>query len=183
MFKNLKICIMKPKTHANIFSFNAPVCYFFTGTTPFAVVLFSMLIAAVFFSCSGHRNSMAYQKELLKQDSMFSAYSEANGVLKAYSLYLDDRAVILRPNEMPIVGKDNTEQYHKAMRSDQVTMTWKPMSATLASSGDMGYTYGLVKLKSGDSIVYGTYATVWKKDKKGKWKVVLDTGNLGVGKQ
>jgi ketosteroid isomerase-like protein len=30
-------------------------------------------------------------------------------------------------------------------------------------------------------VVYqGTYTTFWKKDKKGKWKFVLDTGNDGL---
>jgi ketosteroid isomerase-like protein len=52
----------------------------------------------------------------------------------------------------------------------------------------MGYTYGIytVEMDSPEGTVVtkeGTYATIWKKDKDGNWKFVLDTGNQGLGKK
>ena len=32
-----------------------------------------------------------------------------------------------------------------------------------------------------DSIEQGTYVSIWKKDKIGAWKFVLDSGNQGIG--
>ncbi|PYX88395.1 MAG: nuclear transport factor 2 family protein, partial [Acidobacteria bacterium] len=54
--------------------------------------------------------------------------------------------------------------------------------AEMAASGDLGYTYGTfefrAKDKDGHPIVrYGKYATVWKKQKDGTWKVAMDMGN------
>jgi ketosteroid isomerase-like protein len=52
----------------------------------------------------------------------------------------------------------------------------------MAASGDLGYTYGNYQLKAKDKdgkVVtrYGKYASIWKKQKDGSWKVVLDMGN------
>jgi ketosteroid isomerase-like protein len=34
-----------------------------------------------------------------------------------------------------------------------------------------------------DTIIYGTYISIWKKQSDGNWKFVLDSGNEGVGKE
>ena len=62
------------------------------------------------------------------------------------------------------------------------SLTWAPVKAEMASSGDLGYTYGNYELKSRDKdgkfvTRYGKYASIWKKQKDGSWKVVLDMGN------
>src|SRR6266446_3592883 len=64
------------------------------------------------------------------------------------------------------------------------SLTWAPVKADMAASGDMGYTYGNYELKSKDKdgqlvTHYGKYASIWKKQKDGSWKVVLDMGNSG----
>ncbi|MGA8309112.1 MAG: nuclear transport factor 2 family protein, partial [Terriglobales bacterium] len=56
------------------------------------------------------------------------------------------------------------------------------VKAEMAASGDLGYTFGNYVLKSKDKdghavAHYGKYATVWKKQKDGSWKVVMDMGN------
>jgi ketosteroid isomerase-like protein len=62
------------------------------------------------------------------------------------------------------------------------SLTWTPVKADMSASGDLGYTYGNYVLKSKDKdgkIVanYGKYVSIWKKQKDGKWKVVVDIGN------
>jgi ketosteroid isomerase-like protein len=62
------------------------------------------------------------------------------------------------------------------------TLTWSPVKAEMAASGDLGYTYGkyvyTAKDKNGKPVVnYGKYTSIWKKQKDGQWKVVLDMGN------
>ena len=51
----------------------------------------------------------------------------------------------------------------------------------MASSGDLGYTYGNFVFKSknkdGPTVHYGKYMSVWRKQKDGSWKVVVDMGN------
>ena len=62
------------------------------------------------------------------------------------------------------------------------SLTWTPVKADMAASGDLGYTYGNYvfkhKDKSGKLITdYGKYTSIWKKQKDGSWKVVVDMGN------
>jgi len=65
---------------------------------------------------------------------------------------------------------------------DGTTLTWTPFRGDMAASGDLGYTYGnyvfTMKDKEGKAISqYGKYMSVWKKQKDGSWKVVVDMGN------
>ena len=62
------------------------------------------------------------------------------------------------------------------------TLTWTPVKAEMAASGDLGYTYGnyiyTAKNKDGKLVAnYGKYTSIWKKQKDGQWKVVVDVGN------
>ena len=62
------------------------------------------------------------------------------------------------------------------------TLTWTPVHAEMAASGDLGYTYGnyvySAKNKEGKLVAhYGKYTSIWKKQKDGQWKVVVDMGN------
>jgi ketosteroid isomerase-like protein len=62
------------------------------------------------------------------------------------------------------------------------TLTWAPIKAEMAASGDLGYTYGnyiyTAKNKEGKLVTsYGKYTSIWKKQKDGQWKVVVDVGN------
>jgi ketosteroid isomerase-like protein len=62
------------------------------------------------------------------------------------------------------------------------TLTWTPIKAEMAASGDLGYTYGnyvyTARNKDGKLVTnYGKYASIWKKQKDGQWKVVVDMGN------
>jgi ketosteroid isomerase-like protein len=62
------------------------------------------------------------------------------------------------------------------------TLTWTPIKAEMAASGDLGYTYGnyvyTARNKEGKLVTsYGKYTSIWKKQKDGQWKVVVDVGN------
>jgi ketosteroid isomerase-like protein len=62
------------------------------------------------------------------------------------------------------------------------SLTWKPVKADMAASGDLGYTYGnyvfTSKNKDGKLVTnYGKYTSIWKKQRDGQWKVAVDVGN------
>jgi len=113
-------------------------------------------------------------------DVDFSNVSKEKGMRKAFLEYLEDDGVLLRPNHYPILGADAIE-FISSVNDSSFSLTWRPSGADVAQSGDMGYTYGVYTLKSADTTLHGTYVTVWHKNKEGKWKFVLDTGNEGVG--
>jgi ketosteroid isomerase-like protein len=80
-----------------------------------------------------------------------------------------------------VTGKENIRQALGPWGPD-LSLTWTPVKAEMAASGDLGYTYGTYVFKDKDKdgklvTEYGKYATVWKKQKDGGWKVVMDMGN------
>ena len=64
-----------------------------------------------------------------------------------------------------------------------VHVAWHPIYATLATSGELGYTYGYYRWTSRDEKgapappLEGKYLTVWRRDPSGRWRVVVDIGN------
>ena len=80
-------------------------------------------------------------------------------------------------------GFDNKEAIRKQPPWPEGTsLTWTPVKAEMAASGDLGYTYGnyvyTAKNKDGKLVAnYGKYTSIWKKQKDGQWKVVVDMGN------
>jgi ketosteroid isomerase-like protein len=61
-------------------------------------------------------------------------------------------------------------------------LSWKPAFEMIAESGELGYTYGYYTrtIKATGVVSRGTYVTIWKKQKDGSWKFVLDTGTEGL---
>ena len=74
-------------------------------------------------------------------------------------------------------GKDGIKKYYdRNDKADQ--LTWKPSYVSASESGDMGYTYGeydFSGVRAGTTLTdHGIFHTVWKKQKDGSWKFVLD---------
>ena len=115
--------------------------------------------------------------ELLQTDKAFSDLSLQKGENYAFLEYIDKLGIMLRPDSMPIMGHDSLMIYQSQRPDTAYTLSWDPMGGKIAQSGDLGFTYGVYTYKTKDTIIHGTYATVWTKNKEGKWKMALDVGN------
>ena len=156
-------------------------------TLLFVTIISSFLL----LSCGkpGKSEIEKMKKELINIDIAFSNYSEKNGMNEAFINYVADDGVLLRPYSKPIVGKDNVTALLNKNKGKKkklnITLKWEPQYADIAASGDLGFTYGIYTLSvstdDGNSeSEFGTYVTIWKKDKDGNWKYALDTGNEGL---
>ncbi len=121
-------------------------------------------------------------KEVLMQtDLAFSDLSKAKGRNASFLEYMDEHVTMMRANGMPLVGKDTMSKRFATIPDTSYALTWKPLYADVATSGDLGYTYGrwlFVTAKNDSS--EGTYCSIWKRQTDGGWKFVLDTGNEGL---
>lgn len=62
------------------------------------------------------------------------------------------------------------------------TLTWEPTRGEVAASGELRYTVGRWESRrrvvdGSDRVTRGGYLTVWRKQRDGTWKVLLDIGN------
>jgi ketosteroid isomerase-like protein len=141
----------------------------------------TVLCIAIFFcaACTYHQDPAKQLRNLENTDLAFSSLSKQSGMKKAFREYIDPYAVLLRPNHNPIIG-DNAIKYIQSQEDSAFTLTWKPEGGEIAESGDLGYTFGLYTLQTKDTIMHGTYVTIWKKQNDGRWKFTLDAGNPGT---
>ena len=101
---------------------------------------------------------------------------------KGYMSYYAEDSVEV-PNGAPLIqGKAEIAKGMGFLDDKNNRLTWTPVGADISASGDLGYTYGnyefLAKDKDGKPVVqYGKYTSIWKQQKDGSWKVVLDMGN------
>lgn len=149
-------------------------------------LLFILPALSLFFLLSNsckQKNNLPKKKsteEIIKADEAFSDLSKKEGMKKAFIEYIDNDGVLLRPGRLPVIGA-NAIDFLSQVNDSSYTLTWSPAGAGIAASDDLGYSYGIYKLELKDTVVRGTYVSVWKKQKDGKWKFVLDSGNEGIG--
>lgn len=124
------------------------------------------------------------KNELLKIDKEFSDYSQKHGMQKAFLHYVADDGVRLLPKKKPIEGKAAIAKGFEGKNDTSFELTWEPTFSDISESGDLGYTYGIwtltFKNPTDNPQKKGTYTTIWKKQKDGTWKWVLDSGNEGL---
>lgn len=120
--------------------------------------------------------------EIREADHNFSVLSEKQGMAKAYTTYASDDVVKLNDGAPPAVGFDSLRAQMARMPRDGSMLTWQPLKADAALSGELGYTFGQWMLTKRDeagkrSTQYGVYVTVWKRQRNGQWRFVVNGNN------
>ena len=144
--------------------------------------LLPIFLILIFFTSCSKMKPAANAEVLMKADLAFSDYSAKNGIQKAFIEFAHDSLVVLKPGRMPIEGLQSLIESYKGRSDSNKTLTWKPIKALIAESGELGYTYGIWTFIAANDTAKGTYLTIWKKNNKGEWKYIADTGNDGIGK-
>jgi ketosteroid isomerase-like protein len=114
---------------------------------------------------------------LLKTDNDFAKLVAAANTVDSFLSYFGDGVRLFRMNAFPVAGK---EAARAALAGMSGALTWKTTKADVSSSGDLGYTYGTYEFKAGGeagNTESGNYMRIWRKQRDGKWRVVLDLLN------
>lgn len=122
----------------------------------------------------------AAKKALLDADA---AWSKTVNDAAALSSYFAEGAIWFPPDSPMIQGAANIKEFaNNLIATPGFSVSWKATGAEVASSGDLGYTYGTVEMTMNNPEgkpmdIKGKYVTVWKKQASGEWKVVADIFN------
>jgi len=143
----------------------------------------AVLAVVVIGSLQGNAQSQQTKgsEVLVKLEGEFMKAAAEKGSQGYMSFYAED-AVELPNGGGMIRGKESIAKGMGFLDQKDNRLTWTPVHADMAASGDMGYTYGTYEFHSKDkdgnaTVEYGKYTTVWKKQKDGSWKVAMDMGN------
>ena len=148
------------------------------------ILLATFLVAAIALPIA--RPSVAAQPkatpEMLKQlEAEFMKAAAEKGSQGYMSYYADDSVEV--PNGAPLIqGKAEIAKGMSFLDNKNNRLTWTTVGADISASGDLGYTYGTFEFHSKNkegkpTVDYGKYTSIWKLQKDGSWKVVLDMGN------
>lgn len=149
---------------------------------PILVVAFLVATIAIPVSHSPVAASPKATVETLKQLENEFMKAAAKKGSQGYMAYYADNAVEV-PNGGPLIaGKVEISKGMGFLDQHDNSLTWKPVGGDISSAGDLGYTYGTYEFRSMDKenkphVEYGKYTSIWKMQKDGSWKVVLDMGN------
>ena len=136
------------------------------------------LLFIILVSCSAPvRNDTLLKQELIKTDKDFCQMNIEKGMKAAFIFYAADEVIKMRDGRFPIFGKQDLIKSFEDVPDSHIHLTWAPVKADVSDS--LGYTFGKwqFKIDGRDTIDYGVYVTVWKRQPDKTWKYVLDGGN------
>ena len=146
----------------------------------------AIAIVPVFFSCNINIQTKEDLElsvdDLRKTDLDFSKMSADSGMGTAFIHFADTGVFKLREGRLPLVGKDELVRAFSAPPALHFMLTWSPVKVGVAKSNDLGYTIGDWQMhtktaRGTDTLLYGNYLSVWKKQPDGSWKYVSDAGS------
>ena len=148
------------------------------------VLVVTLLVATVVLPNArpfASASAKASPDTLRQMEAEFMKATAERGSQGYLSYYADDAVEV--PNGAPLIqGKTNIAKTMGFLDQKDNHLTWTPVGADISASGDLGYTYGNYEFRSKDKdgkpvVDHGKYTSIWKKQKDGSWKVVLDMGN------
>jgi ketosteroid isomerase-like protein len=153
-------------------------------TTLSVVIIIELLYLNIYYTAddSSSESLRGSKDDLLRTDKEFSDKSVKDGVAAAFISYADNNVILMRNKQFPIMGSEELKEHYSKIKDDGSKLEWEPVKAEVAGSGELGYTFGnwIYTAKNDKGSIdtsYGNYVTIWKKQKDGDWKFVLDGGN------
>ena len=132
------------------------------------------------FSCQREKvDTKEEGKKLMKASRDWSAAASTRDVEKILNYWADD-AVLISAGEPELNGKKAIrEMVEGSLKNPGFNISWEPIRAEISESGDMGYLLENSKITMKDStgteqIMTFKVVTIWKKQKDGSWKNVVD---------
>ena len=119
---------------------------------------------------------------LQRLDEQWSATAARNDLEGTVAFYADD-AVLLPPNAPIATDRKSIRQSWAAMLGPNTAVSWKVSKGEVGKSSELGYLYGTYELSikdpQGGPPVHdtGKFVEIWKKQRDGKWKCIVDTYN------
>lgn len=137
--------------------------------------LFCILALTSGTVASAQTQSQKHLNELIAAENGFVKLAADSGMKKAFLLTLDEYSINFDANK-PV---DGLTLWKAGAENKKAALIWQPANAVVSASGNLGFTMGPAVFKPNIDSVRGFnsyFFSVWKRDKAGKFKVMLDGG-------
>jgi len=114
-------------------------------------------------------------KELLDREKQILEGWERSPLPSTYTEFLSPNVRIQLSGHLPTI---NVDTINSLIAHFDKNLTWKSSGSGAATSGDMGFTYGLLEIPGKPEVIKGHYVRIWKRQPGADWKIVLEMMNL-----
>lgn len=121
-------------------------------------------------------------QQIMKADADF-AQSVASRNREQFLGFIAETTTFNGGTPGEIRGRDSVmRDWADFFAPDGPTLSWTPTHGEVIGAGDLGYTVGtsIFRAKNAAGVMterHGSYLTVWRKQRDGRWQVVFDTGS------
>jgi ketosteroid isomerase-like protein len=131
------------------------------------------ILILVFSTATAYGQLQEKLQTMVDAEKAFANTSKEKSTRAAFTSFLGDSGLIFQ--KTPVLGK----KFWQGAEEGKDMLTWEPVFADIAQSGDMGYTTGPWEYRSQRKdtapAAKGYFVSVWKQENNG-WKVALDIG-------
>lgn len=114
-------------------------------------------------------------KELLNREDQFLTEWKKSPQSSTYHSFLVPNAHIQLKGHLPTTNADSINVW--IARFDK-TLAWKAVGAGAASSGDLGFTYGILETQGISDVKKGHYVRIWRRLPGSNWNIELEMMSL-----
>ncbi len=114
------------------------------------------------------------REELMEREKEFLAAWKTNPLPATYASFLATGVRIQHEGYLPTTNPDTINALISHLHK---TLIWETVGSGAASSGDLGFTYGLFEMQDNLKDSKGHYVRIWKKQPSGKWTITLEMMN------
>jgi ketosteroid isomerase-like protein len=120
-------------------------------------------------------NAGLLSKELIDRENQFLQEWAKSPLPSTYTLYLAPQSRMQLSGHLPTT---NADTINAMIAHFDKNLTWKSSGSGAATSGDMGFTYGLLEIPGNTEVIKGHYIRIWGKKPETGWKIVLEMMNF-----
>ena len=146
--------------------------------------LINVAVASALLGFAGcaPRSQADAQAEVFRADAEWLKAVQARDAERALSYWADD-AIVFSPGSPAVSGKAAIREFvAKSLSTPGFSITWNTAAVVVSGSGDLAYTTGTnrvtVDAPDGKQVVIdGKAVSIWRRQKDGAWKCVVDIWN------
>lgn len=138
-------------------------------------IIFLLLLAS---SALGDIKAQSPIEELVQAERDFAKYCRENGLPEAWVKYFSEDGFVFSPG--PLNAHEQNQPRIPSPKPPPFNLHWEPYLGAVSISGEMGFNPGPWRITSNRTdtlpLLYGYFFSIWKKNRSGAWKVLLDFG-------
>lgn len=113
-------------------------------------------------------------KEQVRTTEMAFAKTLTDRNPAAFASFLSKETIFMSNGRVARGPRQVAERWKPYFAGPQAPFSWEPEEVQVLDSGTLAMTSGPVRDPAGKRI--GTFNSVWRREAKGQWKIVLDNG-------